>query len=95
LYIVTGTDQLLVWPSNPTIVRCRCKRWDGRLARSRNLTRTAETAVPREEMMGEFQITMEWLPGRFAVCRFDPSAATPGWALGAVAQVTRRPEGAR
>ncbi len=33
-------------------------------------------------MMGEFQITMEWLPGRFAVCRFDPSASTPGWALG-------------
>ena len=33
-------------------------------------------------MMGEFDITLEWLPGRYAVCRFDPSASTPGWALG-------------
>lgn len=33
-------------------------------------------------MMGEFQITLEWLPGRFAVCRFDPSASIPGWAMG-------------
>ncbi len=32
--------------------------------------------------MGEFDITLEWLPGRFAVCRLDPSASTPGWALG-------------
>ncbi len=33
-------------------------------------------------MMGEFQITMEWLPGRFAICRLDAQAATPGWAVG-------------
>ncbi|MEE9131374.1 MAG: ACT domain-containing protein [Phycisphaerales bacterium] len=33
-------------------------------------------------MMGEFDITLEWLPGRFAVCRLDRSASTPGWALG-------------
>ncbi len=33
-------------------------------------------------MMGEFDITMEWLPGRFAVCRFDSSVSIPGWALG-------------
>ena len=33
-------------------------------------------------MMGEFQITMEWLPGRFAICRLDAQAVTPGWALG-------------
>ncbi len=33
-------------------------------------------------MMGEFQITLEWLPGRYAVCRLDAQAATPGWALG-------------
>ena len=32
--------------------------------------------------MGEFQITMEWLPGRFAICRLDAQAATPGWAVG-------------
>ena len=31
--------------------------------------------------MSEIDITMEWLPGRYAVCRFDPSASTPGWAL--------------
>ncbi len=33
-------------------------------------------------MMGEFDITMEWVPGRYAVCRLDAQAATPGWALG-------------
>ncbi len=33
-------------------------------------------------MMGEFQITMEWVPGRYAVCRLDAQAATPSWALG-------------
>ena len=33
-------------------------------------------------MMGEFQITLEWLPGRLAVCRLDAQAVTPGWALG-------------
>ncbi len=32
--------------------------------------------------MGEFQITLEWLPGRYAVCRLDAQTATPGWALG-------------
>ncbi len=32
--------------------------------------------------MGEFQITLEWLPGRFAICRLDAQAATPGWAVG-------------
>ena len=32
--------------------------------------------------MVEFQITMEWLPGRFAICRLDAQASTPGWALG-------------
>ena len=31
--------------------------------------------------MSEIDITMEWLPGRYAVCRFDPSASTPGGAL--------------
>ncbi|MCH8259253.1 MAG: ACT domain-containing protein [Planctomycetes bacterium] len=31
--------------------------------------------------MSEIDITLEWLTGRFAVCRFDPSASTPGWAL--------------
>ena len=31
--------------------------------------------------MSEIDITMEWLPGRYAVCRFDPSASIPGWAL--------------
>ena len=37
--------------------------------------------MPLEEMMGEFQITMEWVPGRYAVCRLDAQAAIPGWAL--------------
>ena len=32
--------------------------------------------------MSEFDITLEWLPGRFAVCRLDVGAAVPGWALG-------------
>lgn len=32
--------------------------------------------------MDEFQITMEWVPGRYAVCRLDAQAAIPGWALG-------------
>ncbi len=31
--------------------------------------------------MSEIDISLEWLTGRFAVCRFDPSASTPGWAL--------------
>lgn len=31
--------------------------------------------------MDEFQITMEWVPGRYAVCRLDAQAAIPGWAL--------------
>ncbi len=41
--------------------------------------------------MGEFQITMEWLPGRFAVCRLDAQTATPGWALagGGFVSITR------
>ncbi len=41
--------------------------------------------------MSEIDITMEWLPGRFAVCRFDPSASTPGWALagGEFVSITR------
>ncbi|MCZ6529589.1 MAG: ACT domain-containing protein [Chloroflexi bacterium] len=41
--------------------------------------------------MGEFQITLEWLPGRFAVCRLDAQAATPGWALadGGFVSITR------
>lgn len=33
-------------------------------------------------MMGEFDITMEWVPGRFAICRLDAQAVTPGWAVG-------------
>ncbi len=32
--------------------------------------------------MSEIEITLEWLVGRFAVCRLDPSAAIPGWTLG-------------
>ena len=32
--------------------------------------------------MSEIDITLEWIPGRFAVCRLDPSAPIPGWALG-------------
>ncbi len=31
--------------------------------------------------MSEIDISLEWLPGRFAVCRFDADAAIPGWAL--------------
>ncbi len=31
--------------------------------------------------MSEIDITMEWLPGQFAVCRLDASAPIPGWAL--------------
>ncbi len=31
--------------------------------------------------MSEIDITLEWLPGRFAVCRFDPSTSIPSWAL--------------
>ncbi len=38
--------------------------------------------MPLEEMMGEFDITLEWLPGRLAICRLDAQAATPGWAVG-------------
>jgi len=38
--------------------------------------------VPLEELMGEFDITLEWLTGRFAVCRLDAAAAIPGWAMG-------------
>jgi hypothetical protein len=25
------------------------------------------------------RLTLEWLPGRYAVCRLDPAAAVPGW----------------
>ncbi len=32
--------------------------------------------------MSETEITLEWLVGRFAVCRLDPSVPIPGWALG-------------
>ena len=32
--------------------------------------------------MSEIDFTLEWLPGRFAVCRLDPSAPIPGWAMG-------------
>ena len=47
--------------------------------------------MPLEEMMGEFDITLEWLPGRYAVCRFDPSASIPSWALdrGGFVSITR------
>ena len=38
--------------------------------------------MPLEELMGEFDITLEWLAGRFAVCRLDAAAAIPGWARG-------------
>ena len=31
--------------------------------------------------MSEIEITLEWLPGRFAVCRLDAAAAIPDWAL--------------
>ena len=27
------------------------------------------------------QLTLEWLPGRYAVCRLDADAPVPGWAL--------------
>ncbi len=33
--------------------------------------------------MSEIDITVEWLPGRLAVCRLDAQAAVPDWALGA------------
>ncbi len=32
--------------------------------------------------MSEIDITLEWLTGRFAVCRLDAAAAIPGWARG-------------
>ena len=31
--------------------------------------------------MSDIDLTLEWLTGRFAVCRFDPSASIPTWAL--------------
>lgn len=30
-------------------------------------------------------LTLEWLPGRFAVCRLDPAHPVPGWACGVAA----------
>ncbi len=32
--------------------------------------------------MSDEQIRLEWIPGRYAVCRLDPSAAIPPWAQG-------------
>ncbi len=32
--------------------------------------------------MSKIDITVEWLAGRFAVCRLDAAAAIPGWARG-------------
>ncbi len=32
--------------------------------------------------MSEIDITLEWIAGRFAICRLDSSAPVPGWALG-------------
>ncbi len=32
--------------------------------------------------MSEETIKLEWIPGRYAVCRLDPSAAIPPWAQG-------------
>ena len=43
--------------------------------------------------MSEIDISLEWLTGRFAVCRFDPSASTPGWArAGSDLRSMTRPE---
>ena len=43
--------------------------------------------------MSEIDITLEWLTGRFAVCRFDPSASIPSWALAGsgLVSITRTP----
>ena len=32
--------------------------------------------------MSQATIKLEWIPGRFAVCRLDPSATIPTWAQG-------------
>ena len=32
--------------------------------------------------MSDVKISLEWIPGRYAVCRLDPSAAIPPWAQG-------------
>lgn len=32
--------------------------------------------------MSDEAIKLEWIPGRFAVCKLDPSAAIPPWAQG-------------
>ncbi|MCH8823688.1 MAG: ACT domain-containing protein [Planctomycetes bacterium] len=32
--------------------------------------------------MSQETIKLEWIPGRFAVCRLDPSEAIPTWAQG-------------
>ena len=32
--------------------------------------------------MSEERIILKWIPGRYAVCRLDPSAAIPTWAQG-------------
>ena len=32
--------------------------------------------------MSESTLKLQWIPGRFAVCRLDPSATIPTWAQG-------------
>ena len=41
--------------------------------------------------MSDVNISLEWMPGRFAVCRLDPSAAIPTWAQsgGPLLSITR------
>ncbi len=33
--------------------------------------------------MSNARLALEWIPGRFAVCRLDPGAAIPAWVVGA------------
>lgn len=42
-------------------------------------------------MTPSFPIVLEWIPGRFAVCRLDAAAAVPDWACGegALLSITR------
>ncbi len=41
--------------------------------------------------MTNARLALEWIRGRFAVCRLDPGAAVPGWALdaGPLVSITR------
>jgi len=41
--------------------------------------------------MTNARLALEWIPGRFAVCRLDPGAAIPAWAVegGPLVSITR------